>query len=209
MKKLRFTAAALALALLLSLAGCGDGDYPDRDLDGKAWDHDWAMLGSVLGVEDLTEQGFSLEANPVVLTGSDTFYAVWDCGEGQPYTNADGDDATIYDAVFYALLYGCGSSSDARAAIDEWLAREQEVYDITGTDTLTVNGLGFTVLYYGVKSEDNPYHHGAVAFALYENYAFNAELTCAEGIFSGSETAACLQELLSRCHFSADYSAAG
>lgn len=195
---------ALVLAGLLCLTGCSEGVYPDKALDGTAWDKSWTMLGSVLGMEDLTKSGFTQEENPVVLTGDDTFYATWSFGEGQAYVNAEGKDATLYDAQLYILLYGCGDEASAEDALTDWTKREEEVYTVTRTEDTEVNGISYSILSYEVKSEDNPYHHGAVAFGMYENYAVSVELTCAEGIFA-DDADSVLLDLLSDCHYSADY----
>ena len=190
----------LILALCLLLTGCS-GHYPDRAVDGAAWDREWTILGTVLGVEEPGD-GLTLSENPVVLSGDATYYAVWTIGEGTQYTNEEGKDATVYDAQLYLLLYGCGDEEQARQAVSDWTEREHQVYDITQTSDLTANAQDYSLLHYRTISDTNPYERGVVAFGVYRSYAVSAELTCAEG-FEGDE-AEILGRFLQGCHYSAE-----
>lgn len=188
----------LLAVLSLLLTGCS-GRYPDRAADGTDWDRDWTILGTVLGVEDPGD-GLILSENPVVLSGDATYYAVWTIGEGTPYTNEEGKEATVYDAQLYLLLYGCGDAQQAQQAVSDWTEREHEVYDITDTTALTANGQDYSLLHYRTISETNPYQRGVVAFGVYGSYAVSAELTCGSG-FDGDE-AEILGRFLQGCHYS-------
>ena len=188
----------LVLALCLLLTGCS-GHYPDRAADGTAWDREWTILGTTLGVETPGD-GLTLSENPVVLSGDATYYAAWTIGAGESYTNEDGKDAEVYDAQLFLLLYGCGDAEQAAAAVADWTERERSVYDVTDTGTLTANGQDYTLLHYRTVSDTNPYERGVVAFGVFRSYAVSAELTCAAD-FTGDETEI-LTRFLNGCHYS-------
>ena len=193
MKKCLFILFALAL-----LAGCGI-QYPDAAADGTPWDESWEMLGSTLGVEE-PGNGFTLLDNNAILTTDDTYLATWISGEPIPYVNADGDDSTVYEAQLFLLLLGCKDAENAQAAVDAWMTREGESYNILETRTETYNGQEYTVLLYESASETNPYARGASAFGIFGNYAVNAEVTCLDE-YTGDETAI-LADFLTGCHYS-------
>ena len=195
-KKIR-TAAILAAALLL--AGCSS--YPSAAADGAAWDQSWTILGKAVGVEE-PGHGLTLTENPVVLTGSDTHYAVWSAGAGYPFTNDQGDEALYYDAQLYVLASGNGDAAGAETAAEDWISREREVYEITGEETVEANGQTYTILSYRTKSETNPYDGGAVAIGTYKQYAVSFELTCLDAF--SEDPAGVLGEILASVHYSAD-----
>lgn len=201
MKKI--LAALTAAFLAMTLSACGEGQYPSKALDGVEWDKDWTILGTVLGIEDPSDMGFILDENPVVLTGDDTFYASWSCGEGREYVNAEGKDSTVYDAQMYVLLYGCADEGSAQEAFKEFTDRERNIYTITDEAEWEANCEAYAVLTYETASESNPYHHGAVAFGVFQNYVVSAELTCGEEF--GTNAEALLQNFLGRIHYSGDY----
>ena len=190
----------LVLALMMTLTACS-GKYPDRAADGTAWDRDWTILGTVLGVED-PGGGFELTENPVVLTGEDTHYAVWSLGEGEIVTNAAGKEATVYNAQLYFLLCGCRDGDYAMQTVEAWMERQRAVYDITVTDEAACNSQTYTLLHYNTRSEDNPYARGVLAFAVAGRYAVSAELTCRQN-WVGDE-AAVLTQFLNGCHWAAN-----
>lgn len=195
---MRKTGLALLLAvILLGLSGCGG--YPERAVDGTAWDSGWTMLGSVLGAEE-PGKDFSLLDNYSVLTGEDLYYAAWVNGEPAPYTNEDGEDVELYDAQLYLLLAGCANGDYALQNQENWIARQRETYTVTETWTETRNGQDYTLLAYTCASESNPYNRGVSAFAVYENYAVSAELAC-RAEFSGQEREILLR-FLDGCHYS-------
>ena len=198
MKKL--VALVLTLCAMLTLTGCS-GKYPERAADGSAWNRDWTILGTVLGVEE-PGNGLTLSENPVVLTGDDTHYATWTIGEAAAYTNEDGKETELYDAQLYLLLYGCADEAGADEAVADWIEREQEVYQITDVVSENCNGQAYTVMLYEVGSDTNPYARGAVAFGVYENYAVSAELTCVDS-FTG-DAHEILTVFLNGCHYSAE-----
>ena len=191
------TAAILAAALLL--AGCSS--YPSAAADGAAWDQSWTILGKAVGVEE-PGHGLALTENPVVLTGSDTHYAVWSAGDGYSFTNDQGNEALYYDAQLYVLASGNGDAAGAETAAEDWISREREVYEITGEETVEANGQTYTILSYRTKSETNPYDSGAVAIGTYKQYAVSFELTCLDAF--SEDPAGVLGEILASVHYSAD-----
>lgn len=191
--------ALIALAVVL-LQSWGE-KYPSLAVDGAAWDRDWTMLGSAMGVEE-PGNGLTLLDNNLALAASDTYLATWGRGDAIPYVNADGDDMDIYQAQVYLLLLSCKDEQSARAAVDDWIAQEEETYTVTDTRTETHNGQEYTVLRYLTRSETNPYSRGVVSFAVFENYAVNVELACMED-YDGDE-AAVMAAFLDGCHYSAE-----
>ncbi len=198
MKK-RIIPLIIVLCLLAGLAGCEK--YPARAVDGAAWDKEWTMLGSAMGVEE-PGSGFTLLDNNLALAVSDTYLATWANGEAIPFVNADGDDMEIYPAQIYLLLLSREDAAGAQAAVDDWIAQENETYTVTDTHAETHNGQEYTVLRYRTRSETNPYSRGVVCFAVYENYAVNVELTCTDE-YAGDELAV-MAAFLDGCHYSAD-----
>ena len=192
-----------ALVLCLTTL-CGCTKYPSQAVDGTAWDEDWTMLGSALGVEE-PGNGLALLDNNTALAADDTYLAVWASGEAIPYVNADGDDAEIYEAQIYLLLMGCKDAGSARTNVDGWIARTGETYAVTDTRAETYNGQEYTVLTYACGSDTNPYSRGISAFTVFENYTVSVELTCLEE-YAGDETAV-LTAFLTGCHYSADIGA--
>jgi len=186
---------ALALCLLL-LAGCGH--TITQAVDGTAWDDNWTVLGTTLGVEE-PKNGFVLSDNSAILAADDTYYATWTCGEPSPYVNSEGKDTDLYPAQIYLLLVGCKDAENAQIAIDEWVGREENTYTVLDQATESYNGQEYTVLHYSCGSDTNPYSRGISAFAVFENYAVSAELTCTEE-FDGNENAL-LAEFLNGCHY--------
>ena len=170
-------------------------------MDGVAWDKDWTMLGSAMGVED-PGSGFALLDNNLALAASDTYLAMWASGEPADYVNEDGEEMDLYEAQIYLLLLSCKDAQSAQAAVDDWVAQENDTYTVTETDTETHNGQPYTVLRYLTRSETNPYSRGVVCFAVFENYAVNVELSCTEE-YDGDE-AALMAAFLDGCHYSAE-----
>ena len=193
----KYRVMLLLTAGLLVLSGCSQ--YPEQAADGTPWDHNWTMLGSVLGVEE-PGNGFSLLDNYSVLTGEDIYYATWTAGEPTGYTNEDGEDVELYDAQLYLLAVGCADDTHAQQNQAEWIARQQETYTVTETWSETRNGQEYTLLAYECGSETNPYSRGVSAFTVYGTYAISAELDCQKD-FTGQEREILLH-FLDGCHYS-------
>ena len=175
--------------------------YPDRAGDGAAWDRNWEMLGTVLGVEE-PGNGFTLLNNDTALAGDDTYYASWVAGEAADYTNAEGKAVDLYPAQIYLLLYGCADEDTAGEAFAEWMAREEGTYAVRERRNETHNAQEYEMLIYDVDSDANPYSRGVSAFGRYGRYVVIAELTCT-GDFEGDEQAL-LADFLDGCHYGAE-----
>ena len=193
----------LAASLLsLCLSGCqGSVKYPEKAKDGAAWDKEWTILGTVLGVDEKSDE-FTLLENPLILTGDDTLYATWTHGEATSIKNADGKDTDLYPAEIYLLLFGCEAPSYAEKNLDEWIAREYDIYDVTAENEVTINDQTYTLLSYNVTSKDNPNSYGISAFTIYDSYAISAELTCTDSYEGDAQSA--MEDFLLRCHYAAD-----
>ncbi len=192
---------AVIFALILLGHAVDFSQYPSAAVDGAPWDKSWEMMAKAVGFET-PGHGLTLQENTSVLAGDDTYYATWTIGEPTPYVNADGDDTDLYEAQLYVLLYGCAGAEDARAACEEFLAREQQSYDVQAWSTATHNAQEYTVIEYACGSETNPYSRGISAFAVCHNYVLVAELACLDS-FSGDERQI-LSDFLDGCHYSAD-----
>lgn len=188
-----------ALGLCLALTSCAI--YPNMAEDGAEWDKSWEMMGQVMGVEPPGD-GLVLLENDSVLTGQDTYFATWAVGEPETIINEEDKETDLYDAQLYLLVYGCKDAASSQAAIDEWLATEEQTYDVSERRQETCNGQEYTFLVYSVISETNPFHRGVSAFAVYDTYAVSAELTCVEGFDGDPEQM--LKNFLEGCHYSSD-----
>ncbi|MCD8146991.1 MAG: hypothetical protein LUD84_06930 [Clostridiales bacterium] len=186
----------LAACLLLALCGCSK--KPTTTAEGTDWDENWTLVGATIGVEE-PGNGLTLLDNKDALAVSDLYYAAWTIGDKTEYVNEDEETVDLYDAQLYVLLQDCKSSEKAEAEVAEWQAAEEETYSVAETQTVTCAGQEFTVLIYDGTGEDNPYGFGASAFAVYENHAINAELTCQEG-FEG-DALTILTEFLEGFHY--------
>ena len=198
----RLTALAAAAALALLLGGCES--YPEKAADGSDWNREWTILGRVAGVETDPGHGFVLSENPVVLTGSDSYYATWAVGEARPFTNEEGRETDLYDAQVYMLVYGndVRKGEDPQGTLKDWMDRERGSYRVQEEREETRNGQPYSMLIYDCGSAANPYSRGISAFGLFGNYVVIAELTCTED-FQGDEQAL-LGSFLDGCHYGSE-----
>ena len=188
--------ALLLLAAALCLTGCVQPP-PARAADGAAWSGDWVNIGNVVGVD--TPEGLDLRENQDVLAQQGMYYATWSAGEPEPFVNADGDDAVLYDAQVYLLLAGYGEAEKAQDRCGELLELAASRYAVEDEGEAVCNGQAFTVLSYAYRSEENPYERGASAFGVYRNYAVSVEASCrGEG-----DPLELLEAFLERCHYAA------
>ena len=190
----------LSVIIAVSLTACSK--YPKTDLENNAWNREWEMLGTVLGVEP-PQNGFTLLENDTVLTGDDTYFASWVSGEPTKWTNDAGKETDLYPAQIYLMLYGCGDEDAAKEALNDYLSKEESTYTVQDKFEETVSGQTYTCITYTCGSETNPYSRGISAFGLYQNYVINAELTCTES-FTGDEESL-LFDFLGGCHFAKDF----
>lgn len=187
---------ALLLAACVCLAGCQP--IPVTAADGASWSDEWVTIGGIVGVD--TPAGIDYRENNDALSIRGMYYAAWSIGEAEPYTNADGDEAQLYDAQIYFLLAGYDAAEKAEANAAEWQSMARERYAVEQTLPAVCNGQDFTVLTYSFDSETNPYANGASAFGVYRNYAVSVELSCRED-FAGSPLEI-LTDFLEHCHYS-------
>ena len=181
--------------LCVLLAGCAPSGPTNEEL---GWDEDWARVGTLLGVEPM--DGFSLSENKDVMGIYGLYYATWTAGEARDYTNADGDEAQVYDVQIYVLLQRSGSVDEAQTAVEDWMARERETYEAGETLTETYAGQKFDLIPLLQVGEDNPYTHGAAAFGVRGDWAISVELLCQDSF--EDDVQACLTKFLSGFHYS-------
>ena len=193
----KFICCMAALCLLLS--GCARS-APEKTVDGTAWGENWITLGGVLGVGE-PGHNLKLRDNNEALSVTDTYLASWTIGEGSPYINEDGDEVVLYPARLDVLVYGRKDADAAQQALDDWTARQAEIYDVAASEDQTCGGQDYTVSAYTCKSETNPYSRGVSAFGVYNDYAISAELNCLDS-FTEDE-AAILTDFLNVCHYAA------
>lgn len=193
----RTAVCLLFAALCLGLAGCAALPTPEKAADGAAWSQEWVTVGGVVGVD--TPDGMTSRENNEALAANGMHYATWSIGEGEPYTNADGEEATLYDAQVYLLLGGFKSEEEARDTMTRWQEMAQAQYIVGETVEAAHNGREFSLITYTFDGETNPYARGASAFGAYRNYAISVELVCREG-FDG-DAGELLAQFLDNCHY--------
>jgi len=182
------------LAAVLTLGGCSASDqepHPD-------WDESWVRLAEYIGVEPM--DGFTLNESNDLLSVSGLYYATWTSGEGREFVNADGGEATVYDAQIYVLLGECRSAEAARQAVGTWTAREKQSYETGEAYEKSIAGQEFEILPLTAGREGNPYPHGTAAFAVRNEWAVSVELVCPEGFTGDSQ--AILERFLAGFHYS-------
>ena len=147
-------AALLSGVLCLCLTGCGTVLPPETAADGADWEESWVTVGGLVGVD--TPDGMDARENNEALAANGMYYATWSMGEAEPYTNADGDEAQLYDAQVYLLLSGCRSDELAEDALAQWRSMAELEYAVETTAEETHNGQDFTVITYTFDSDTNP-----------------------------------------------------
>lgn len=187
----------IVTVLCLGLAGCGTVLPPEKAADGSDWNSEWVTVGNVIGVD--TPEGMTPRENNDALAANGMYYATWSIGEGEPYTNEDGEEATLYGAHVYLLLGGYKSEEEAQAALDQWQELARQNYQIEATTSESHNGQDFTVTACSFDSETNPYTRGVSAYGVYRNFALNVELTCRKD-FDG-DPSELLGDFLENCHY--------
>lgn len=187
--------AILLFAVCACLAGCAAP--PSSAADGARWSEDWVTVGNIIGVE--TPENMAPRENSDALGANGMYYATWSVGEAEPYINADGEDAQLYDAQVYLLLAGYDAAGKAEDSAAEWLDMASQRYEVEDTATETYNGQEFTIATYTYASETNPYARGASAFGVYRNYAISVELSCREDFAGGAKEI--LAGFLANCHY--------
>lgn len=177
-----------ALFALLLLIGCAKEAPKDEHPE---WNEYPVRFGNVLAAE--TIDGFTLNETNDVMSIAGLWYATWTAGEGTPIVNAQGKDATVYDAQIYLLLKEGQTEKGTEADVNDWIKRETDAYQTTET-SVAVNGREYRVLHLVSGGEDNPYHHGEAAFLQFGANAVTVEVLAKEG-YSGNTEEILLQFL--------------
>ena len=194
---MRKTRLIVLLAACLFLAGCSQ-PVPAKAADGLDWDDGWVNVGNVVGVD--TPGGLTPQENMDVLSTKGMYYATWSMGEASPYTNADGEEAELYDGQLYLLLAGYDKAEKAQDTAAEWLEMASERYQVENAFTDNrCNGQTYSIVTYDCASDTNPYARGASAFGVYRNYAISVELQCQEAF--DIDPRAVLASFLANCHY--------
>ncbi len=183
-----------ALLAVLALTGCTDSSaelHPD-------WDESWVRIAEYIGVEPL--EGFTLNESNDALSMSGLYYATWTSGDGQKFVNADGGEATVYDAQIYVLLEECRTSEAAEEAVGAWIAREKSSYSSGESYTKSFGNQDFEILPLVSGSEGNPYTHGTAAFAVRDEWAVSVEFVCSDTFTEDSQPV--LEQFLAGFHYS-------
>lgn len=187
MKKIWLLLAALALLL----TGCGRQDrHPE-------WEEEWTRFGDLTAVE--APENFAPGEYNDALSLNGIWYATWICGEPRSVQTAGDEDATAYGAQIYLLVRECGSEDEAKASISDWIERESQSYETGDGYELSAAGQRFSCLPLLSASAENPYSHGAAAFAVRGELAVSAELLCAEGFDGEAQTI--LEQFLNGIHY--------
>lgn len=183
---------ALFLALSLLLCGCGSESLPAH------WQEDWTVVSPFLAAEPM--EGFSFGESDDILGLSGVYYAAWTNGDPRPFTNAEGEETSIFNSQIYVVAQECPTEADARQSITAWIAREKQNYETGEEASVTVNGREYTLLTMLSGSEGNPYGFGCAAFTLCGTNAVCVELVCSDTFTA--EPQSVLEEFLNGLHFS-------
>lgn len=188
MKKLIIT------LLLLPLLLCGCGQSPDRHPE---WGEDWVRLGDIMAVEP--PEGFDLGESNDTLSMSGIWYYTWTCGQGRDFVNAEGEDATAYDAQIYLLLKEGRDEQEARDSVDAWITLEGQSYGDGESVQHDTGSESYCVLPHLTYDESNPYSRGAAAFTAHKTLAVSVEVLCGNS-FKGDPQSV-LEQFLSNIHY--------
>ena len=137
-----------ALLAALLLAGCV------RETVDPGFDEAWTNVGNLIGVEPMA--GFTPSENMDALGPNGLYYASFVSGEGEPYTRADEQEATVYDAQIYLLIEQCKDAETAGSDVGKWIAMEKTSYGTGEEYEKTLAGQRFRILPLLSAAEDNP-----------------------------------------------------
>ena len=113
--------------------------------------------------------------------------------------NEQGKTIDLYPVQVYVLVYGCKDTEAATDALADFQKRTQDNYQVTETESVTVNNQSYEKYTYAIEKESNPYQRGATAFTLYKTYAVTIEVTLTESATEDPDMI--LQDFLNICHF--------
>ena len=108
----------------------------------------------------------------------------------------------LYDAQLYLLLEEFANDEKAQENMDAWLDRGRSNYQVSTEEEIVYNGQTYLVLTYTFQNENNPYARGVSAFAVRDNLAVCAELTCQEDFTEDLKTI--LTDFLENCTYNTD-----
>lgn len=182
----------IILSFLLLLTACRQKAEAHPE-----WDEDWTRFEDLLAVENPSDWVLS-EYNPT-LSASGIWYATWANGSERMITNAEGEEAAVYDAQIYLVLKETKSQAEAQANVADWLDREAQSYEIGEDWEITAAGQDYSCRRLLSAGADNPYSFGASAFGTRNDLAISAELLCGES-YAG-DPVAILGSFLRGFHF--------
>lgn len=172
---------SLALALLviaLLLSGCSKTEDPHPEWEGLV------RADNLLAVQ--TPEGFALAESNDALAVNGIYYFAWGQGEGRTITNAEEENATVYDCQIYLLVTQCKDAEAAQRSIADWKAVESELYQTGSSKEIHSGALSFDCLTLSPAKAENPFASGAAAFSVKDDLAISAEIFCT-GDFSGDQ----------------------
>lgn len=164
------TMVLLLLAALL-LTGCAPDPHPE-------WDS-LVRADNLLAAQ--TPEGFTLNESKGALSLNGVYYFTWSKGDGTKVTNAQGDEATVYDCQIYLLAAQCADLETAKKHIAEWSAREETNYEMTQAETVEVGRTSYDCMLLSPKKDGSPFTAGAAAFAATDTAAVSVEIFSANG----------------------------
>lgn len=183
---------ALFLTLSLLLCGCGSESRP------ADWQDDWTVIAPFLAAEPMESFSFGESSDMMGLSG--VYYAAWTNGDAQAFTNAAGEETTIFNSQIYVVAQECATEAEARENLTAWMTREKQNYETGPETTVTLNGVAYTLLPLLSGSETNPYSFGCAAFGLSGSNAICVELVCSDTFTA--EPHSVLEEFLQGLHYS-------
>ena len=187
------------ICTMLMFAGCSRTSslLEDEPIENKAF----LEIGRHLAVNN-TNDSLILCDYKEALAGDGLYYASWRIGESEPYENSDGDTVDLYDAQLYLLLEEFANNEKAQENMDTWLGKGRSNYKVSTEEEIVYNGQTYLVLTYTFQNENNPYTRGVSAFAVRDNLAVCAELTCQEDFTEDLKTI--LTDFLENCTYNTD-----
>lgn len=185
------------LLLLALLSGCAK--VPTVTAEGEHWEESWTLVGTILGVEPPEAPWKELD-NKAALAGNGLFYAAWTSGTPESYVNEDEETVDLYPAQIYLLLQEREDPAAIQEDVDAWHSLMEQQNVILETSETTVGQQEYTVVTFDYDGADNPYAHGAAAFAAGPGGALCVEVSCQES-YEGDATEILL-DFLEGCHFS-------
>lgn len=166
------TVVFLLLAALM-LTGCSFRADPHPE-----WDK-LARADNLLAAE--TPDGFTLNESKIAMSLSEVYYFTWAKGTGSRITNAEGEEALVYDCQIYLLAAECDGLDTAQKHIARWSSMEAENYEVEQIDSITVSSGSYDCMILTPKKDNSPFSAGIAAFASGDTAAISVEIFSANG----------------------------